>query len=124
MVYFALADGSGSGELLYLTNQGWHPIIIVKNPSLAVLLFRFFHEKSVQSGGGRVLTLLRERFWLIRANTTVRKVLSSCFQCKRGHGPVGEQKMDDFPRPRVTPDQPPFKCVGIDYLGPFSCSSK
>ena len=27
--------------------------------------------------------------------------------------------MADLPRPRVTPDQPPFTCVGVDYFGPF-----
>ena len=90
-----------------------------KDSPLGVLLIRFFHEKSGHSGREYVLALLRERFWLIRGNTTARSVLSSCFQCKRRHGPAGEQKMADLPRPRVTPDQPPFTCIGIDYFGPF-----
>ena len=32
--------------------------------------------------------------------------------------------MADLPRPRVTPDQPPFTCVGIDYFGPFFVRQK
>ena len=32
--------------------------------------------------------------------------------------------MADLPRPRVTPDQPPFTCVGIDYFGPFLVHQK
>ena len=71
-----------------------------------------------------MLALLRERFWLIRANTTARSVLSSCFQCKRRHGATGEQKMANLPHPRVAPDQPPFTCAGIDYFGPFVVREK
>ena len=32
--------------------------------------------------------------------------------------------MADLPRPRVTPDQPPFTCVGIDHFGPFLVRQK
>ena len=66
-----------------------------------------------------VLSLLRERFWLIRANSVVRSVLSSCFAWKRRHALPGVQKMADLPPPRITADKPPFTCVGIDYFGPF-----
>ena len=107
-----------------LPDESRHQIIISKDSPLGVLLIRFFHEKSGHSGREYVLALLRKRFWLIRANTTARSVLSSCFQCKRRHGPAGEQKMADLPRSRVTPDQPPFTCVGIDYFGPFLVRQK
>ena len=107
-----------------LPDESRHQIIISQDSPLGVLLIRFFHEKSGHSGREYVLALLRKRFWLIRANTTARSVLSSCFQCKRRHGPAGEQKMADLPRSRVTPDQPPFTCVGIDYFGPFLVRQK
>ena len=102
-----------------LPDKSRHQIIISKDSPLGVLVIRFFHEKSGHPGKEYLLALLRVRFWFIRANAKARSVLSSCFQCKRRHGPAGEQKMADLPRPRVTPDQPPFTCVGIDYFGPF-----
>ena len=71
-----------------------------------------------------MLALLRKRFWLIRVNTRARSVLSSCFQCKRRHGATGQQKMANLPHPRVTTDQPPFTCAGIDYFGPFVVRQK
>ena len=102
-----------------LPDESRHQIIVSKDSPLCVLLIRFFHEKSGHSGREYLLALLRERFWLIRANTTAISVLSSCFQCKRRHGLAGEQKMADSPLPGVTPDQPPFTCVRIYYFGPF-----
>ena len=107
-----------------LSDDSKHQIIIPRDSHLARLLVNHFHQKSGHSGRDNVLALLRERFWLIRANSTVRSVLSSCFDCKRRQGPVGEQKMANLPRPRVTPDQPPFTCVGIDYFGPFLVRQK
>ena len=107
-----------------LSDDSKHQIIIPKDSHLARLLVNHFHQKSGHSGREYVLALLRERFWLIRANSTVRSVLSSCFDCKRRQSPVGEQKMANLPRPRVTPDQPPFTCVGIDYFGPFLVRQK
>ena len=107
-----------------LHDDSKHQIIIAKDSPLARLLIQHFHQKSGHSGREYVLSLLRERFWLIRANVTVRSVLASCFDCRRRQGAVGEQKMADLPRPRVTPDQPPFTCVGIDYFGPFFVRQK
>ncbi|XP_066023399.1 uncharacterized protein [Pocillopora verrucosa] len=107
-----------------LSDDSKHQIIIPKDSHLARLLVNHFHQKSGHSGREYVLALLRDCFWLIRANSTVRSVLSSCFDCKRRQGPVGEQKMANLPRPRVTPDQPPFTCVGIDYFGPFLVRQK
>ena len=102
-----------------LHDDSKHQIIIAKDSPLARLLIQHFHQKSSHSGRGYVLSLLRERFWLIRTNLTVRSVLASCFGYRRCQGAVGEQRMADLPRPRVIPDQPPFTCVGIDYFGPF-----
>ena len=92
-----------------LHDDSKHQIIIAKDSPLARLLIQHFHQKSGHSGREYVLSLLRSRFWLIHANVTVRSVLASCFDCKRGT--VGEQKMADLPRPRVTPDQPPPSLV-------------
>ena len=40
-------------------------------------------------------------------------------QCKRNHGKTEVQQMADLPESRVTPYEPPFSRVGIDYFGPF-----
>ena len=87
-----------------LHDDSKHQIIIAKDSPLAHLLIQHFHQKSGHSGREYVLSLLRERFWLIRANVTVRSVLASCFDCRRRQGAVGEQKMaTPSSHPRSTP---------------------
>ena len=107
-----------------LHDDSKHQIIIAKDSPLARLLIQHFHQKSGHSGREHVLPLLRERFWLICANVTVRSVLASCFGCRRCQGTIGEQKMADLPCPQVAPDQTPFTSVGIDYFGPFFVRQK
>ena len=107
-----------------LSDDSKHQIIIPKDSHLARLLVSHFHWESGHSAREYVIPLLRERFWLIRANTTVRKIFSSCFTGKQRQGSVGQQKMAALPLPLVTPDQPPFTCDGIDYFGPFYVRQK
>ena len=101
-----------------LPENSKHQTVIPKNSHLARLIVYHFHEKSAHSGREYVLSL-RERFWQIRAHSVVRSVLSSCFACKRRHAPPGVQKMADLPARQITPDKPPFTCVGIGDFGPF-----
>ena len=42
-----------------------------------------------------------------------------CDSCRRRQCPVCEQRMADLPVDRLTPDQPTFTSVCVDYVGPF-----
>ena len=94
-------------------------IIIAKDSPLARLLIQHFHQKSGHSGREYVLSLLRERSWLIRATFTVQNVLASC---RRRQSAVEDQKMTDLPRPRVTKINPLHLCVNRLFW-PLLCSS-
>ena len=61
---------------------------------------------------------LRQKYWIIKGATTVRKVLGQCFQCKR-NAPAGNQFMSELPKCRLTPNKAPFYFTGVDYFGPF-----
>ena len=68
-----------------------------------------------------ILSLLRGKFWVIHANSVVRKLLAKCFDCRQMQALVwsGHQKMADLPEERVLYGQPPFRHVWIDFFGPF-----
>ena len=96
-----------------------HQIILPKNDHVSNILIEHFHLISGHSGREYVLSLLRERFWVIKGSSVVRRILSKCVSCRRRQAPVLEQKMADLPEDRLTPDQPPFTAVGVDCFGPF-----
>ncbi|XP_064106577.1 uncharacterized protein LOC135215610 [Macrobrachium nipponense] len=66
-----------------------------------------------------VLGLMREKFWVVKGNAAVRRVLGKCIKCRRVHGRVIEQQMADLPPDRVESGKPPFYRTGVDLFGPF-----
>ena len=96
-----------------------YPVLLPKKHHLTNLIVRHYHETSGHTGVEHVLSLTRERFWPINARATVKKIVNSCFSCRKRHASPGIQKMSDLPTDRVQPDRPPFTYVGIDCFGPF-----
>ena len=96
-----------------------HPVILPKSHHIVPLIIRQYHHVSGHSGVEHVLSLIREKFWIVGARTAVRRYLNTCVVCKRRQAHVGEQKMADLPLDRITPDKPPFTYVGVDCFGPF-----
>ena len=96
-----------------------HPMIIPKDSVIAKLIVRHYHAVANHSGQEHTLSLMRERFWIVKARVVVRAELKQCHQCRRQAARLCSQKMADLPTDRVTPNKPPFTYVGVDYFGPF-----
>ena len=60
-----------------------HQIILPKHHQVVTLIVRHYHMISGHSGQEYVLGLLRERFWIVKARVTVRRVLRGCFNCDK-----------------------------------------
>ena len=103
----------------YEYNDTKYPIILPKNHHVSDLIIFHFHETSGHFGQEYVLSLIREKFWIIQARVPVRRITKGCFDCKRRTQEPSDQKMADLPADRVTPNNPPFTSVGVDYFGPF-----
>ena len=103
-----------------LPEKAQHPIILPKNHHISRLVARRAHE--FQSGHSRkeyVLSLIRQKFWIVEARPLVKWGLRECVLCRRLKGKPGVQQMADLPSKRVTPDNPPFSYLGVDCFGPF-----
>ncbi|KAK3752434.1 hypothetical protein QZH41_003515 [Actinostola sp. cb2023] len=96
-----------------------HPIVLPKKHHIVELITRYYHHLSGHSGLEHTLSLMRERFWVINARSTVRSTLNTCFSCRRRQAPAARQKMASLPADRITPSKPPFTYVGVDCFGPF-----
>ena len=66
------------------------------------------------------MSLIKQRFWIVRGRSTVSNILSKCVTCRKRDATPCTQKMADLPEDRVTPNNPPFTAVGVDYFGTFN----
>ena len=98
-----------------------HPIILPNKSHVTELIIKSTHEKIGHMGRSHTLATLREKYWVIKGNSSVRRVLRTCITCKKIQGRPLQQKMAELPNERLTDGCPPFTCVGIDYFGPFYC---
>ncbi|XP_068203742.1 uncharacterized protein [Palaemon carinicauda] len=94
-----------------------HPILLPKKHHVTTLLIRNEHELLAHSGRNHVLSNLRQKYWIINANATVRNMFFHCVTCRKLKEPALSQKMADLPADRLEPS-PPFSNVGIDLFVP------
>ena len=96
-----------------------HPAILPAKTHVTELIIQHVHQTVGHQGRQHVLASLREKFWVLRANAAVRRVLSRCLVCRRLQARPLTQKMANLPEDRVTPDHPPFSFSAVDLFGPF-----
>jgi len=109
------------GRLHYslISSEARHPAILPKHHYISNLIAQHYHRISGHSGLEHTLSLIRQRYWIIQARVSLRRIISSCFSCRRRQASVAEQKMSSLPEDRVNPSAPPFSHVGVDCFGPI-----
>ena len=102
-----------------VASQAIHPFVIPSEHPIALLLIRHQHEILGHAGREHVLSMLRQKYWILNASALTRQILHNCIACRKRHEGVMNQMMGDLPRPRLTPHEPPFTYTGVDFFGPF-----
>ena len=100
------------------------PKVLPGNHAVAKLIIAEAHTKVGHLGLSSTLTEVRDSYWLTKGVASVRSVLSKCIPCKRQHARPVKQIMATLPEVRLTPNQPPFLNVGMDFFGPFPVRQK
>ena len=90
---------------------------------LATLIVRDAHDRVQHNGVSETLTELRDKYWIVRGLSFVRKVIHRCVTCRRFEG---RQHYPPPPPPlpafRVR-EAPAFTYTGVDYAGPLFIKS-
>jgi len=100
-----------------------HPKILPEKHPISELIIRHYHHLNRHVGNYQVLAEIRQRFWIIKGVSKVKRVLSKCHACRRQNAKLGEQVTAPLPVVRVSSDSHRiiylFAAVGLDYFGPL-----
>lgn len=99
------------------------PIILPNGDHVTELIIKDTHEENGHVGTCQVVAILRQKFWILKCQNTVRNILKRCVKCKRYQGTPCTQMMAPVLDEQKTPDKPPFTFVGVDYFGPMNIKS-
>ncbi|GFX22816.1 integrase catalytic domain-containing protein [Trichonephila clavipes] len=80
-----------------------HPILFPKTDHVVNLIISDYHLKLLHAGPQLLQAALREKFWILSARDSVRRVVRRCISCFRNRPKFAEQIMGDLPESRVCP---------------------
>ena len=96
-----------------------HLVLVRKYCAISLLIIRFYHEKTANSGSGMTINEIRNvGYWITNCNRAVKSLIAKCIICRHLSRSICQQKMADLPRERLS-QEPPFTYCGIDMLGPI-----
>lgn len=93
-------------------------IVLPKAHHVTNSLIRHLHIQHSHVGQRTLLSIIRQRFWPIDAQNTIRRIVRRCVKCFRCKPEVCNQMMGDLPECRTVVCHP-FLNTGVDYAGPF-----
>ena len=101
-----------------------HPVLLPKNSCISLAIIRWCHKNVAHGGRGLTLNELRQcGFWIVSASSAIRSLIHRFVVCSKLRGKLGEQKMFDFPKERVSND-PPFTHCGVVMFVPFKIKER
>ncbi|XP_078495539.1 uncharacterized protein LOC144751035 [Ciona intestinalis] len=96
-----------------------HQILLPYRHHITDIIITQHHLQQGHCGTLQVLAATREKYWIIKGHSAVKRALKDCRICRFWNSKVSNQMMAPLPVDRVTPGTCPFTSVGIDYMGPL-----
>ena len=93
-----------------------HHIILPSSHHVATLIVDHYHVLSGHSGKEHVLSLIRQKYWMVGARQLTRRVLRKRVVCRKCFAKPCEQRIADLTVDQLTSDKPPFCYVGSIFF--------
>jgi len=91
---------------------------------LTDLIISHYHCLADHGGVSMTLNLLIQKFWVLKGNAAVRRVVKICSHCKKLNSKPGSQLMAELPEARLQMDSHPFAFTGLDFFVPILIRQK
>ena len=85
-------------------------------------LILFYHNLHQHAGVKWLQVFFRQKFWILRARSVIKKAIHKCFTCRIYNAKRASQMMAPLPKFRF--EEIPFACAAVDYAGPFQVTSR
>lgn len=95
------------------------PILLSDKGEFTRLLVYDNHRKYNHAGSYYLLHKLKSIYFIIKAYSTVKKVLTNCFHCKRFNSRPIQVNANDYKEWIINPIKQFFSVCFIDYFGPY-----
>ncbi len=95
------------------------PLLLSKSSHLMKALVWDLHFKFNHSGLYYILNQLRRKYFILRAFSSVKKILLTCSHCRRFNSRPIKVNTNDYRSFMVNPKQQIFATTYIDYAGPY-----
>lgn len=94
------------------------PLLLSTNCHITELIVINSHEKVFHNGLRETLNHVRQNYWIPKGRSFVRKIINSCYLCKRLEGkPYSYPNPPQLPAERLSIEHA-FSSIGIDHAGP------
>ena len=114
-----LLECHGRVQQSVLPNAACFPVLLPSNDYYTQLLIMQEHCDNKHVATAHTLSILRLTYWIPKGRSTVKRILNSCYVCKKVRAtPFERPPMPCLPSERICPERP-FKNIGVDYFGPL-----
>lgn len=93
-----------------------HPILLPSKHHVTFLLIDYYHKINLHTGPQLLLSVLRQRYWILGARNVVRQRVRKCNHCFKFKPKASSALMGELPKARVN-ESKPFVHTGTDYTG-------
>ena len=101
-----------------------HSMLLSRKGKVSHVTFEHCHSKVAHGGRGLTLNEIRgAEYWIVGANSAVKKMIFNCLEWRRFRGRVREQKMANLPACR-SKEVAPFIHCRVDMFGLFTVKQR